>query len=97
MASHDGAELSLRLTADAARREYIGHALRLCDIIDAQLTRELVRTYSAARRRTLRLFPDAVPVLQSLRGRYRLALLTNGPAEGQREKVEDDEKSVWQR
>ena len=89
IASHDGAELSLRLTADAARREYIGHALRLCGIVDAQLARELVRTYSATRRRTLRLFPDAVPVLQALRGRYRLALLTNGPAGGQREKVED--------
>jgi 2-haloalkanoic acid dehalogenase type II len=87
--THDSTELSLRLTADEARFEYIGHALRLCDIDDARLTRELVCTYSAARIRTLHLFLDAVPVLQSLRGRYRLALLTNGPAEGQREKVED--------
>lgn len=87
--SHNSAELSLRLTVDAARCEYIGHALRLCDLDDARLTRALVRVYSAARRRTLRLFPDAAHVLQSLRGRYRLALLTNGPAEGQRGKVED--------
>jgi hypothetical protein len=67
--SHNGAELSLRLTVDAARREYIGHALRLCDLDDAWLTRALVRVYSAARRRTLSLFPDAAHVLQSLRGR----------------------------
>lgn len=89
IATHDSAELSLRLTVDETRFEYIGHALRLCDIDDARLTHELVRTYSAARRRTLRLYPDAVPVLQSLGGRYRLALLTNGSAEGQRAKVED--------
>jgi putative hydrolase of the HAD superfamily len=47
-----------------------------------------LQTAFASERRALHLpFPDALPALDRVRGRYRLALLTNGDTELQREKV----------
>jgi len=50
------------------RLELIGRTLHACGIDDPQLVKELVKLYSEQRRRTLKLFPDALRVLSSLHG-----------------------------
>jgi len=57
------------------------------DAADDSLLDRLQATFLADRRATHILFPDAVPALERLRGPYRLAILTNGDAGLQREKV----------
>lgn len=49
---------------------------------------ELLSTaYGEERNRALKLFPDAVQVLDFLRARYPLGLITNGPADIQRQEI----------
>ena len=55
---------------------------------DSGLAEELAQSYLTTRERSLRLYPGAIETLEKLRGEdVRLALVTNGSAEGQRGKV----------
>ena len=55
---------------------------------DSGLAGELAQSYLTTRERSLRLYPGAIETLEKLRGEgVRLALITNGSAEGQRGKV----------
>ena len=55
---------------------------------ESGLAEEFAQSYLATREKSLRLYPGAVETLEKLRGEgVRLALITNGSAEGQRGKV----------
>jgi putative hydrolase of the HAD superfamily len=52
------------------------------------LAGEVVEIYERQRRETYVCFDDVVPILQLLREKLKLAVITNGPSEGQREKLD---------
>lgn len=54
---------------------------------DAALTKELASLFIAARRSDWAIDPAAMPTLDALAARYRLALVTNGAPDVQREKI----------
>lgn len=78
----------LRALAPAFRREAWFRALAEHGVRDAALVEELAAAFIAERRRRHVPFPDAKSVLEELRRSYRLALVTNGPPDLQREKLE---------
>ncbi len=55
---------------------------------DPALAAQLVARYQAATPGHLAIFPDAEPLLERLRARYPLGLISNGPGELQRPKIE---------
>ena len=55
---------------------------------DPALAARLVARYQAATPGHLAIFPDAEPLLERLRARYPLGLISNGPGELQRPKIE---------
>jgi putative hydrolase of the HAD superfamily len=59
-----------------------------CGVEKPGLASEAVDTYERRRRETYVCFADARPVIQRLRERLRVAVITNGPSEGQREKLD---------
>ena len=64
------------------------HALQRLGIDDADLAAAIARDFASRRRQRMRLFPDAVDCLDRLRaGGIGLALVTNGDAEQQRDKI----------
>ncbi len=60
--------------------EALGHS-------DRELARELAVAFQEARRKTYTCYEDTIPVLNALRGQVKLALITNGNTEMQREKI----------
>lgn len=77
-------------TGEPSRTELMRRALFAAGVDDAALAREVSDFYAASRRRRLALFEDALPVLRSLRERgLYLGMITNGPADIQREEVVD--------
>lgn len=70
------------------RTELMRRTLARRGIRDEALAQSLSATYAAERRARLRLFPEALEVLRALHGRYPLGLITNGPADVQREEIE---------
>ncbi|MHB9134113.1 MAG: HAD family hydrolase, partial [Armatimonadota bacterium] len=70
---------TMRLQAWTTALEHIG--------ADAALAEPAVALYAAARRETYLLYPEVIPLLRSLREDYHLGLITNGPADLQREKI----------
>lgn len=86
---HDEAAVSQwRLDLDGARAQVIARALASCGL-DAGNAAAFSRAYAAVHRENLDTFNDAYETLEALRSAgYRLALLTNGPAAMQRDKVE---------
>ena len=87
MKEQGGEAVFIRKSGWEVRRELIDRTLRACGINDPPLVKELVELYSEQRRRTLKLFPDALQVLSSLHDRYPLGLITNGPSDIQREEI----------
>jgi len=61
--------------------------LALLSIVDDERTNALSRAYMEQRGRHLRLFSDANGVLQALAPLYPLGLITNGPADLQRQEI----------
>lgn len=59
------------------------------------LAREIAVQFQKARRETYACYKDAQPVLQALKGRIPLVLVTNGNAEMQREKIERCRLAPW--
>jgi 2-haloalkanoic acid dehalogenase type II len=56
-------------------------ALQRHGIDDERLARDLASRFDALRVERVELFPEAVPVLNALRGKYRMAIISNGFAE----------------
>ena len=57
-----------------------------CDVEDAATA--AAEMYWDNRHGVIRLFEDSVPTLEALRGRFQLAVITNGPADMQIDKLE---------
>jgi 2-haloalkanoic acid dehalogenase type II len=62
-------------------------ALLRFGIDDEALAQRLARRFDELRVERVEFFPDALPVLQQLRGRYRMAIITNGFAETHEQKI----------
>jgi putative hydrolase of the HAD superfamily len=78
----------MRAWAPGFRRDAWRDALERQGIEDDQLAAELGERFGEERRARHETFEDAAPVLDALRGDYRLALVTNGASCLQREKFE---------
>jgi len=64
------------------------NALLRHDIDDADFADELAETFPRRRRNRHEVYPDVRPALETLSRSYRLALLTNGASDLQREKID---------
>lgn len=73
--------------APTFRCEVWTRALAENGFADPMLSEQLGLLYAAERRLRYRPFPDAVPCLESLRPRFALGLVTNGPSDLQRDKL----------
>jgi putative hydrolase of the HAD superfamily len=71
------------------RLTHAHQVLQTCRINDPYLATHLTDLYCREQRHALHLFPDALPTLDAVRGRYGLSLLTNGPSAYQRQKLAD--------
>lgn len=78
---------ALRAWAADYRRDSWLHALQAHGIDDIDLAEELARTFPTLRRRRHIVYDDVRPALERLQRTFRLALLTNGAADLQREKI----------
>ena len=78
-----------RLDLRGARREIVSGAFRQLRIEDPDLVIEVSDSYTSERGNTVAPFPGAIETLRTLGSKgVRLALITNGTAEGQRRKIE---------
>jgi putative hydrolase of the HAD superfamily len=78
-----------RLRLKDARLEVVAQALADLGASDAALAADIASTYGELRRRAVRPFDGAIETVRWLRGlNLRLALITNGSALDQREKIE---------
>ncbi len=78
---------TLRTWAADYRRDSWLHALRAHGVEDLDLARELAETFPVYRRQRHVVYDDVRPALAELGRSYRLALLTNGASDLQREKI----------
>ncbi|MBL8087662.1 MAG: HAD family hydrolase [Chthonomonas sp.] len=74
-------------TGKPTRIEQMRLMLESFDIHDQDHAERLAETYSVERDRALRLFPESHEVLELLTGRYPMGLITNGPADIQRQEI----------
>jgi len=74
--------------ADGFRHGAWHEALTDHGVDDRDLAERLARAYRGCRHALCRPYPDTVAVLESLRGRMRLAVVTNGTEEHQRTKLD---------
>ena len=72
---------------EITRTEQMRRTLAEVQIQDDERAQRLSDTYMRERDSRLRLFDDAVEVLDLLKGRYPLGLITNGPADVQRQEI----------
>ena len=70
------------------RQQSWRNALLRHDIDDEDFASELAHTFPRRRRLRHEVYPDVRPALDELRRSYRLALLTNGASDLQREKID---------
>jgi putative hydrolase of the HAD superfamily len=75
------------LSGEASRTEQMRLTLHRLGIIDEELARRLSTAYMQYRDASLRLFEDALHVLETLKTTYPLGLITNGPADIQRMEI----------
>jgi 2-haloalkanoic acid dehalogenase type II len=69
------------------RRTMWRTALKSLHVDDDPLATKLAERYDAIRAERVEYYPDAVPVLTSLHGRYRLAIITNGFSETHKARI----------
>ena len=62
-------------------------ALKRYGINDGDLAKRLAARYDAVRIERVELFPETLPVLRELHGRYKMAIITNGFAETHEAKI----------
>lgn len=72
---------------EPTRTEQMRRTLARIGIEDMELASRLSRAYMEERDRALGLFPDAIEVLDTLAATYPLGLITNGPADVQRQEI----------
>lgn len=78
-----------RMDLDAASRTIVEHAFADLGLDAAPVARAIADTYRARRLSEMALYPGALEVLETLRGRgVALALVTNGAAASQRQTIE---------
>lgn len=73
--------------AEPTRTEQMRRTLALAGIEDQPMASALSERYAHFRDANLALFPEALEVLESLHPRYPLGLITNGPADVQRQEI----------
>ena len=73
--------------AEPTRTEQMRRTLLNLGIDDPAKARRLGDLYAERRDANLKLFPDAIPVLDELFGKFVLGLITNGPADVQRQEI----------
>lgn len=69
------------------RRSMWRRALRKCGVADDALADRMAQRYDEMRIGYVELYPEVVPVLSDLRGRYHLAIITNGYRETHAAKI----------
>ncbi len=74
-------------TGEVTRTMQMRHTLAAVRVDDEALAAALSETYMVERDRHLKLFPEAVEVLDNLKSRFPLGLITNGPADIQRQEI----------
>lgn len=72
---------------EPTRTEQMRLTLRRVGVDDLAKAKELSESYMVLRDKNLKLFPEAIEVLDALKGKYVLGLITNGPADIQRQEV----------
>lgn len=75
-------------SGETTRRELMKRVLARLEIRDVQLVQDMSDTYYIERHGALELFPESIETLEALKGRFRLAMITNGPADIQRQEIE---------
>ncbi len=74
-------------SGEPTRTETMRRMLSLLGVVPDGLAEQLSARYLQLRESQLQLFEDTLPVLDALRERYRLFLITNGPAQEQRREL----------
>ncbi|MCL6624127.1 MAG: HAD family hydrolase [Fimbriimonadales bacterium] len=74
-------------TGEPTRTEHMRRALHALGISDEDLAGRLSQRYADLRNQYLTLYPDVIPVLTELKELFWLGLITNGPADVQREEI----------
>lgn len=74
-------------TAEPTRTEQMRRTLAEIAIVDDERAKRLSEAYMRDRDSNLRLFPDALSVLETFAARFPLGLITNGPADLQRQEI----------
>ena len=78
---------ALRAWALDFREAVFASALRAQEVNDEEVAEQLAMHFSKVRRQFQRLMPDAVETLVRLKANHKVALLTNGAPDLQREKI----------
>lgn len=74
-------------SGEITRIELMRRTLERVGNYDENLAEQLSNTYYVERHAALELFPEALGVLQRLHGTFELGLITNGPADIQRQEI----------
>jgi putative hydrolase of the HAD superfamily len=74
-------------SGDVTRKEHMRRVLARMEIVDDEITQKLADHYRYQRNANLQLFPDAISVLTELKKHFGIGLITNGPADIQREEI----------
>lgn len=77
-----------RTSGEITRVELMRRTLERLGNYDEDLAQRLSNTYAVERHAALELFPEAVEVLEALKPHYPLGLITNGPADIQRQEIQ---------
>lgn len=72
---------------EPTRTEQMRLTLERLGITNRELAEKLSQCYADSRNRNLHLFPDAKVLLDHLQGKIRMGLITNGPADIQRQEI----------
>lgn len=75
-------------SGETTRAELMRRTLERVSVFDNDLADRLSHTYYVERLAALELFPESLEVLDQLRPNYALGLITNGPADIQRQELE---------
>ncbi len=77
-----------KTSGEITRAELMRRTLERLGNYDEDLANRLSNTYAVERHAALELFPEAIEVLEALKPRYPLGLITNGPADIQRQEIQ---------
>jgi putative hydrolase of the HAD superfamily len=86
---HPNMEVNLSLwpTVQDFRAEAWGRVFSKLGLRNYEPAPSLAAQHERIRREHLRLYPDALPILNALHGRFHLVLVSNGPADVQRDEA----------